>query len=153
MPASPSSRSNSTGHLPDMDRKYDEIIREMNRLRPDLPAAVSSVTIRKGQPGLTNIVQFALVGDVAYRELTDRARDLKDLLEGVNGVRQVEVWGAPDPEVRVALNLARMSRLERVHRRSHAGHTGRKRRNPRRRPAGRRYALQSQNHRFVQQPR
>jgi len=98
--------------LPDMDRKYDEIIREMNRLRPDLPAAVNSVTIRKGEPGLTNIVQFALVGDVSYRELTDRARDLKDLLEGVNGVRQVEVWGAPDPEVRVALNLARMSQLE-----------------------------------------
>ncbi|MBP6724560.1 MAG: efflux RND transporter permease subunit, partial [Halioglobus sp.] len=98
--------------LPDMDRKYDEIIREMNRLRPDLPAAVNSVTIRKGQPGLTNIVQFALVGDVSYRELTDRARDLKDLLEGVSGVRQVEVWGAPDPEVAVALNLARMSQLD-----------------------------------------
>ena len=87
--------------LPDMDRKYDEIIREMNRLRPDLPEAVNSVTVRKGEPGLTNIVQFALVGDVSYRELTDRARDLKDLLEGVNGVRQVEVWGAPEPEVRV----------------------------------------------------
>jgi len=97
--------------LPDMDRKYDEIIREMNRLRPDLPDAVRNVTIRKGQPGLTNIVQFALVGDVSYRELTDRARDLKDLLEGVFGVRQVEVWGAPNPEVRVALDLARMSRL------------------------------------------
>jgi len=97
--------------LRDMDRKYDEIIREMNRLRPDLPDAVNSVTIRKGQPGLTNIVQFALVGDVSYRELTDRARDLKDLLEGVSGVRQVEVWGAPEPEVRVALDLARMGRL------------------------------------------
>ncbi len=97
--------------LPDMDRKYDEIIREMNRLRPDLPDAVRSVTIRKGEPGQTNIVQFALVGDVSYRELSDRSRDLKDLLEGVNGVRQVEVWGAPNPEVRVALDLARMSRL------------------------------------------
>jgi len=97
--------------LPDMDRKYDEIIREMNRLRPDLPDAVRSVTIRKGEPGQTNIVQFALVGDVSYRELTDRSRDLKDLLEGVVGVRQVEIWGAPNPEVRVALDLARMSRL------------------------------------------
>ncbi len=95
----------------DMDRKYDEIIREMNRLRPDLPAAVNNVTIRKGQPGLTNIVQFALVGDVAYRELTDRARDLKDLLEGVSGVRTVDIWGAPEPEVRVALDLPRMSQL------------------------------------------
>ncbi|MBL9009756.1 MAG: efflux RND transporter permease subunit [Alphaproteobacteria bacterium] len=97
--------------LPNMDRKYDEIIREMNRLRPDLPSAVRSVVVRKGQPGYTNIVQFSLIGDVAYRELTDRARDLKDLIEGVAGVRQVEVWGAPQPEVRVALDLGRMSRL------------------------------------------
>jgi multidrug efflux pump subunit AcrB len=97
--------------LPDMDRKYDEIIREMNRLRPDLPDSVRSVSIRKGQPGLTNIVQFALVGEVSYRELSDRARDLKDLIEGVGGVRQVEVWGAPNAEVRIALDLARMSRL------------------------------------------
>lgn len=97
--------------LPDMDRKYDEIIREMNRLRPDLPDAVSTVTIRKVEPAMTNIVQLALVGDVSYRELTDRARDLRDLLEGVQGVRQVEVWGAPNPEVRVALDLPRMSSL------------------------------------------
>jgi multidrug efflux pump subunit AcrB len=97
--------------LPDMDRKYDEIVREMNRLRPELPEAVREVTIRKGQPGYTNIIQFGLIGDVPYRELTDRARDLKDILEGVNGVRQVEVWGAPGPEVRVALDLARMGRL------------------------------------------
>ncbi len=97
--------------LPDMDRKYDEIIREMNRLRPDLPSAVRNVTIRKGQPGLTNIVQFALVGNVSYRELSDRARDLKDMIEGAAGVRQVEVWGAPNAEVRVALDLARMGKL------------------------------------------
>lgn len=97
--------------LPNMDRKYDEIIREMNRLRPEYSSAVRSVVVRKGQPGYTNIVQFSLIGDVAYRELTDRARDLKDLIEGVAGVRQVEVWGAPQPEVRVALDLGRMSRL------------------------------------------
>lgn len=97
--------------LPDMDRKYDEIVREMNRLRPELPDAVRRVDIRKGQPGYTNIIQFALIGDVSYRELTDRARDLKDLIEGVGGVRQVEVWGAPAQEVRVALDLAKMGRL------------------------------------------
>jgi multidrug efflux pump subunit AcrB len=97
--------------LPDMDRKYDEIVREMNRLRPELPDAVRDVRIRKGQPGYTNIIQFALIGNVSYRELTGRARDLKDAMEGVGGVRQVEVWGGPRAEVRVALDLPRMSRL------------------------------------------
>jgi multidrug efflux pump subunit AcrB len=97
--------------LPDMDRKYDEIVREMNRLRPELPDAVRDVRIRKGQPGYTNIIQFALIGNVSYRELTGRARDLKDAMEGVGGVRQVEVWGGPQAEVRVALDLSKMSRF------------------------------------------
>ncbi len=97
--------------LPDMNRKYDEVIRETNRLRPLLPPSVREVTVRKGEPGLTNIVQLALVGDVSYRELLDRARDLKDSLEAVKGVRQVEIWGAPQQEVRVALDLGRMGRL------------------------------------------
>ncbi len=97
--------------LQNMDRKYDEIIREMNRLRPSLPTAVREVLVRKGQPGLTNIVQFALVGDVPYVELHKRAKDLKEAIERVPGVRAAEQWGAPQPEVRVALDLARMSAL------------------------------------------
>jgi multidrug efflux pump subunit AcrB len=97
--------------LTNMDRKYDEIIREMNRLRPSLPSAVRDVLVRKGQPGLTNIVQFAIVGNVPYVELHKRAKDLKEAIERVPGVRSAEQWGAPQPEVRVALNLPRMAEL------------------------------------------
>lgn len=45
----------------DPDRKYDEVIREINVVRPALPADVFSIEVRQFTPGTVNIVQFALV--------------------------------------------------------------------------------------------
>jgi multidrug efflux pump subunit AcrB len=52
------------------------VVREINALRPTLPSELTKVEIRKSNPGLVNIVQFALVSpDAPYRELEDYARD------------------------------------------------------------------------------
>ena len=87
----------------DADKKYDEVVREINALRPTLPSELTKVEIRKSNPGLVNIVQFALVSpDAPYRELEDYARDLKDTLKTLNGVRTAETWAYPARELRVA---------------------------------------------------
>src|SRR5690606_31419606 len=63
-------------------------------------------------PGLVNIVQFALVSQSApYQELEDYARDFKDLLKTVDGVRTSQTWAYPERELRVALDLPRMAQL------------------------------------------
>jgi len=96
----------------DADKKYDEVTREINALRPDLPTELTKLEIRKVSPGLVNIVQLALVSPEApYRELEDRARELKDLLKSVPGVRTAESWAFPARELRVALDLKRMTEL------------------------------------------
>jgi multidrug efflux pump subunit AcrB len=96
----------------DADRKYDEVSREINALRPSLPAELRELIIRKFSPGLVNIVQFALVSDDApYRELEDHARDLKDALKGVDGVLTSETWAYPRRELRVEVDLKRMAEL------------------------------------------
>lgn len=96
----------------DAEKKYDEVVRELNALRPTLPAELSRIEVRKVNPGLVNIVQFALVSpDAPYRELEDYARDLKDLLKGVDGIRTAESWAFPQRELRVALDLPRMAEL------------------------------------------
>ena len=96
----------------DAEEKYDEVVREINALRPTLPAEIARLEIRKSNPGLVNIVQFALVSaDAPYRELEDRARDLKDILKAVDGVRTSETWAYPARELRVALDLPRMAEL------------------------------------------
>jgi multidrug efflux pump subunit AcrB len=95
----------------DPDKKYDEVVREVNRIRGDLPAGLASLEVRKAGSGLVNIVQFALVSeDASYRELHQLAKDLSDSIETVPGVRRSEFWAVPEPEVRIAIDLERMGR-------------------------------------------
>lgn len=96
----------------DADKKYEEVIREVNALRPGLPPELRQLEIRRFSPGLVNIVQYALVSDDApYRELQDHARDLKDALKGVPGVRTAESWAYPPRELRVEVDLRRVAEL------------------------------------------
>ncbi len=95
----------------DPDEKFDEVVREVNRIRDQLPADLASLEVRKTGSGLVNIVQVALVSeDASYRELQKLAEDLRDSIETVPGVRRSEYWAVPAPEVRVALDLERMGR-------------------------------------------
>ena len=60
----------------DPDRKYDEVVREINVVRPSLPADVFSLEIRQFTPGTVNIVQLALVSETAdWRELAQAGRE------------------------------------------------------------------------------
>ena len=96
----------------DPEKKYDEVLRELDGLRPSFPAEVRNISIRKFSPGLVNIVQFALVSDEApYRELQDHARLLKDALKAIPGVRSAESWAYPPRELRIEVNLQRLADL------------------------------------------
>jgi len=95
----------------DPDEKYDEVVREVNRIRAQLPADLAALEVRKASSGLVNIAQFALVSeDASYRELKDLGEKLRDSIETVPGVRRSEVWAYPMPEIRVAVDLERMGR-------------------------------------------
>ncbi len=94
----------------DPDRRYDEVVREINVVRPILPADIFSIDIRQFTPGTVNIVQFALAStDASWREMKQQAERLEDLLETVPGVRRSDTWAYPQPEVRVAIDLERLA--------------------------------------------
>ncbi len=96
----------------DPDKKYEEVVREVNALRPTLPPEIRDLIIRKFSPGLVNIVEFALVSDDApWRELEDQARELKDALKAVPGVRTSESWAYPRRELRIELDIKRAAEL------------------------------------------
>ena len=95
----------------DPEKKQDEVIREFNRIRSSLPPDITQIDIRKDSPGLVSIVQMALVSDTAsWRELKEKAENLKDMFESVPGVRTAQTWAFPNPEVRVAIDLQRLAR-------------------------------------------
>ena len=97
----------------DADRKYDDVQREINALRPELPPEILRLDIRKFSPAMVNTVQFALVSETAtYRELADIAREFKDRLKTVEGIRTAETWAYPPRELRVEVDLRRMTELK-----------------------------------------
>ncbi|WKW11149.1 efflux RND transporter permease subunit [Pseudogemmatithrix spongiicola] len=96
----------------DADRKYDEILREVNALRGDLPSDLAVLEVQRINAADVNIAQFALVSVTApYHELDKAARALRDDLARLPGVKKAETWGYPRREVRVALDVGRLAEL------------------------------------------
>ena len=94
----------------DPDKKYDEVVREVNALRPRLPRELARLDIEKGSTLDVNIVQLALVSPTAsYGTLDSLGEDLTDRLRRVSGVRTSERWGSPERQVDVALDLGRLA--------------------------------------------
>jgi multidrug efflux pump subunit AcrB len=95
------------------DDRYDEILREMNSLRPELPAELERFTVEKVTTLDVAIAQVALVSETTpYHELDRLAEALQDRLAALPGVRRAERWGVPEPQVDVSLDLGRLSRLD-----------------------------------------
>jgi multidrug efflux pump subunit AcrB len=81
----------------DADAKYDEVVREVNALRPRLPAELARLDIEKATTLEVNIVQVALVSPSApYHQLDSLAEALEDRLAAVPGVREAQRWAAPE---------------------------------------------------------
>jgi multidrug efflux pump subunit AcrB len=96
----------------DADEKYGEVVREINALRAELPADLHSLDVRKVSASEVNIVQVALVSEVApFHELERRAEALEERLETVPGVKSAEAWAFPEREVGVRLDLGRLAQL------------------------------------------
>ena len=94
----------------DPDEKYQEMVREVNALRPELPADIFRIEIRKFSPTDVSIVQVALQSEVASdKEMGEQADRLKGQLEKVKTLKNVTSWGFPKTTVRVALNIEKMA--------------------------------------------
>jgi multidrug efflux pump subunit AcrB len=96
----------------DPDKKYDDVLRQMNIERPNLPPDILSADVFKYLTSDVALMQVALVSDGAsYARLQDLAEDLKKEFEHVPGIRQAEKHAFPDKQVRVSLDLDNLARL------------------------------------------
>ena len=96
----------------DPDDAYDDVTEAVNRIREDLPDGVLDVQTFKFSTADVMIYQAVLASDEAsYALLKREAEKLEDLYEQVPGVKQADVWAYPEPEVRVSLDLEKMSEV------------------------------------------
>ncbi len=94
----------------DAEQSYDRTVRDVNALRAQLPAGIQRLEIRRPRTTEAAISQIALVSDTAsWRRMEKYAEDLRDRLAGLDGVRNTELYGLPAPEVRIALDPARLA--------------------------------------------
>ncbi len=94
------------------DEKYQELIREIDNLRPDLPQDIYNIEILKWLPSNVNVLQIALISESApLDKLKKTAEDLKDALGNLPQLKNVEINGLPEKNVRIELKLDKISSM------------------------------------------
>ena len=86
------------------DTKYQDIVRELNAIRADLPTEILSLNVMKFSPSDVNIIQAGLMSEVApYSELEAQATRLKKALEKVKTLKNVNSYAFPPQRVTTVL--------------------------------------------------
>ncbi len=97
----------------DPEKKYDDVLRQVNVQRTRLPGGVTDVEVRKIQTVNVAMMQVALVSaDASYARLQDLAETLRKRFEAVAGVRQARKHAFPEKQVRVSLDLDHVAQLK-----------------------------------------
>ncbi|UGU15451.1 efflux RND transporter permease subunit [Sinomicrobium kalidii] len=93
-----------------VDEKYNEVIREVNSSRDQLPDDLQELKINRSDPSNVNTYQIALVSETAsYKELYDRGDALKTQIEKVGAVKRVELLAYPSQQIQVNINPVKLA--------------------------------------------
>lgn len=93
------------------DKQYEEVLRQVNALRPKLPPSLARLEVLRGQTKSVAILQAALISDDAsYAQLEDAATDVRRRIETVPGVSKTATHALPAREVRVTLDQEKLAR-------------------------------------------
>jgi multidrug efflux pump subunit AcrB len=97
----------------DPDRKYQDVVRELDALRGQLPQDILDIEVQKFSPSDVNIIQVGLLSETApYRELEEWSKQLKERLEKIKTLKNVDNWAFPQQQVRVSLKPERMAQYK-----------------------------------------
>jgi multidrug efflux pump subunit AcrB len=95
-----------------VENKYQELVREVSAMKSELPQDIYSIEVKKVDPTNVNILQIALVSENASRSVLKKAaEDLRDVLEKVPGLKNVEIQGLPDQVIRVDMQPEKTAQL------------------------------------------
>ncbi len=96
----------------DPEKKFDEVARQVNSVRPSMPQDLYSLEVIKVSAGNTNIIQSALVSEThSYASLKKYSEIIRDQVSAIGGIKKAEVLAFPDRELRIAVDLPKLSQL------------------------------------------
>jgi multidrug efflux pump subunit AcrB len=96
----------------DLEAKNNDVIREVNKIRPELPEGIISLEVRRASSSDVAMLQTALVSETAtYAALESEAEELERELERIKNVKFVEIQGVPKNEIKIDIDLDRMAKL------------------------------------------
>jgi multidrug efflux pump subunit AcrB len=96
----------------DAVEKFDEVTQQVNGIKNDLPQEILSLETEQWTSSDVAMLQLAMISETAsYRELEKQANLLKKDLEKIGGVKNVEIIACPEQEVRISLDLEKMSQM------------------------------------------
>src|SRR5690606_13633666 len=96
----------------DYDDKYQELVRELNAATPELPENIYSMEVQKIDPTNVSVIQLALVSENASQTTIKGLADkLKQDLEKVKALKEVEISGLPDQQIRIDIDQAKIAEL------------------------------------------
>jgi len=91
------------------DVAAQEVRDKVNLVVGQLPETARAPVIQKADPGSSPIIQVAVAGARPLREITQFAdKEIKQRLEGISGVGQVQLVGGSDREIQVRLDPDKM---------------------------------------------
>lgn len=97
----------------DVNTKYQELVREVNAIRDELPQDLYRLEIKKVTPTDVNIIQLALVSENASDEkMKYYAEKLKEELEKIKSLKKVNFHGVSLQEVRIDLSLEKIAQFK-----------------------------------------
>ncbi|MFZ4544444.1 MAG: efflux RND transporter permease subunit [Saprospiraceae bacterium] len=90
--------------------KYQEVVREINGLRSELPPDLYALDIRKVTASDVNIYQYAIVSENAsYENMSAQANLLKDDLKKIKQVKEIKLWAYSKQQVKINLDIAKLA--------------------------------------------
>lgn len=94
----------------DINSKNNDVIREVNKIRPNLPQGLLYLNTNKATSADIAIIQAAIVSETAtFEALHEQAEKLQKALQKVPTLHKIEIEGCPERRVEVRLDLEKMA--------------------------------------------
>ena len=96
----------------DVEAKNNDVIREINKIRPFLPEGIVQLDIKRAASSDVAILQTAIISDTASVEIMkDMGEDLEKRMERIRDIKWAEVQAVPEKMIRIEIDLEKMAAM------------------------------------------